>query len=66
MSTSEEIQYEYERDISQKTRLVVSRKGLGVLLEGASGMHVESLFGESSGDGTMVHDLATGSSRERE
>lgn len=57
MSTTEEIQAEYERDINQKTRLVVARRGIGALLEGASGMHVESLFGESTGDGSTVRDL---------
>jgi hypothetical protein len=56
---------EFERDISQKTRLVVARKGIGVLMEGASGMHVESLFGEATGDGEMVRDFSVGS-RERE
>lgn len=59
MSTHAEIQAEYERDINQKTRLVVARKGMGALLEGASGMHVESMFGESTGDGSTVRDLKT-------
>ena len=64
MSTSQEIQAEYERDVSQKTRLVVARRGIGALLEGASGMHVESLFGEATGDGSTVRDFQT--SRERD
>jgi len=64
MSTSEEIQAEFERDINIKTRAVVSRKGIGALLEGSSGMHVESLFGTVSGDGSTVKDFRT--SRERE
>lgn len=64
MSTSEEIQSEFERDINQKTRLVVARKGIGALLEGSSGMHVESLFGEATGDGSTVRDFRT--SREKD
>jgi len=64
LSTSQEIQAELERDINQKTRLVVSRKGIGALLEGSSGMHVESMFGPVSGDGSTVRDFRT--SREGE
>jgi len=66
MSTPEQIRAEYERDINAKTRLVVARRGIGALLEGGSGMHVESLFGKPRGDGSMVLDLRTSSSKERD
>jgi hypothetical protein len=59
MSTHEEIQAEFERDINRKTAIVVSRKGIGALLEGSSGMHVESLFGTVTGDGSAVRDFKT-------
>jgi len=66
MSTSEEIQAVYEKDIYDKTHLVVSRKGVGSLLEGAHGMHIEGLFAPTCGDGSLVHDFRVPRERDRD
>lgn len=57
MSTSEEIQEVYERDIYSQTLQVVARKGVTRLLEGQHGMRQFRLFEYIKGDGTHVrHD----------